>query len=494
MQWKKILAVELMLLLILLSMSLVIVSAESDSGSESEILPTVQSTITTTPIKNEITPLEQASFSLKITNNAGQVQRYSIYSLQSGQGWNVDPSPLRDKIIEIGPKKSYTTKIIAYPIEKETLSPGIYYVHITIQSDLGEMATEALKIYLSPEKPIDYLPAIKATIDMNDKINPKEPVSIKLFLDNRNPLNLTDLKIRIESDIPEFVKEISVDLPPLEKKTIEFSVVPSQFQQPKEYTLFFVFEKNGETIKIIEKKIEIISLLPEFAVETAEEKSFLKRTITLTVKNGGNVLNTQTVKFPISFLGALITSSEGEVISDDEGRYIAWELALEPDETATLSLTTNYRILLYLLIAILLFGGFYLYVRSPVSVQKNAVTTQSGEGGALSEIKITLELNNHSKKTIKDVVVTDLVPGIGNVDKGLELGTLKPREIKYTKSGTKVIWSLAELEPDEHRLITYKMKAKLNILGIFSLPRAVVEFKKNKRKQKSYSNIFRIGS
>ena len=134
-------------------------------------------------------------------------------------------------------------------------------------------------------------------------------------------------------------------------------------------------------------------------------------------------------------------------------------------------------------------------MQSPVSVQKTAITARSGEDGTLSEVKITLELKNHSKKPVKDVVVTDLVPSIANIDKGLELGTLKPQEMKQTKSGTKVVWSLAELDGHEQRLITYKIKAKLNILGTFSLPRATIEFKRKKgsRLSKAYSNIFRIG-
>ena len=72
-----------------------------------------QSTVTSEPIKNEISMLEEATFKLTITNNADKVQRYTIYALQSGQSWNVDPYPLKDKIIELAPGASQTTTIIA---------------------------------------------------------------------------------------------------------------------------------------------------------------------------------------------------------------------------------------------------------------------------------------------------------------------------------------------------------------------------------------------
>ncbi|MBI4147366.1 hypothetical protein HY494_01800 [Candidatus Woesearchaeota archaeon] len=447
--------------------------------------------VSSAPIKNEITPAEFASFSLTITNKESQTQKYSLYSLQSGQGWNVDPFPLKDKVIELGPGESHTTTVRAKALQD--LPPGIYFVHLTIQSDLGEEYTEELKIYLKAKDPLDYLPAIRVTTDMNEKINPKEPLAIKLFLENRNPLNLTDLKIRIETEIPEFQKEVFVELPPQGKKTVEFSIVPNPYTQPKEYTLFFVFESKGEAVKVIEQKIEVLSLLPPFEVTPAEERVYLKKFRTLTVKNTGNVDNTQIVKDPVSLWMLPIIRSEGKSEVIDGQRYLTWEVKLGSSESINIPVVINYRIFVYALLALLLFAGFYWYVQSPVSLTKTAVTTR-GDEGTLSEIKITLELRNHSKKPIKNVAVTDIVPSIANVDKSLELGTLKPQETKYSKNGTKVIWSLAELDAHEHRLITYKIKAKLNILGTFSLPRAETEFERKKgQRRKAYSNIFRIG-
>jgi hypothetical protein len=453
-----------------------------------------ESSIKVTNLKNNIAIGEKAKFKLEITNNAEEKQRYSIYSLQSGQGWNVDPYPLRDKIIELLPGKSYSTTIQAEPLE--TFSPGIYYVQISIASDLGEAYSKSLKIYLSPEKPIDYLPSIKATIDMDEKINPKEAVSIKMFLENKNPLDLSDLKIKIQSEMPEFVKELSVNLPPLEKKTVEFTISPNKYQQPKDYTLFFVFEKNGEVAKIIEQKVEILSLLPDFKTEVKGETIVLKTFNELIATNEGNVLNTQTVKHPISLWKSLITISNGKTQKIEGERYLTWEATLSPNESVALNFTTNYRILLYVLIVLIVGASFYFYVQSPLVISKEAITTRDGEDqDTLSEIKITLEVKNKTTKPIKEINITDLVPGIANVEKSLELGTLRPKEVRHTKQGTKVIWSLAELDAHEHRLITYKVKAKLNIVGTFSLPRAIVDYKKGKKKiKKSYSNIFRLSS
>lgn len=450
-----------------------------------------ETTVTSAPIKNEITPAEYATFSVTITNKESQTQTYNLYSLQSGQSWNVDPFPLKDKVITLEPGHSYTTTIRAKTLQD--LPPGIYFVHLTVQGDVGDSYTEELKIYLKTKDPLDYLPTIRVNVDMDEKINPKEPLSIKLFLENRNPLNLNDLKIRIETEIPEFQKEVMVELPPQSKKTVEFSIMPNPYTQPKGYTLFFVFESKGEAVKVIEQKIEVLSLLPPFEITATEETVYLKKSRTLTVRNTGNVRNTQLVKDPVSLWMLPIIRSEGKSEVIDGERYLTWEAELGPNEFVSIPIVINYRIFVYALLALLLFGLFYWYAQSPLSLQKSAVTAR-GDEGTLSEIKITLELKNHSNKPIKNVTVTDLVPSIANIDKSLELGTLKPQETKYAKNGTKVVWSLAELDAHEHRLITYKIKAKLNILGTFSLPRAETEFERKKgQRRKAYSNVFRIG-
>ncbi len=436
-------------------------------------------------VKNQISPLENAEYTLTIKNYAAETQRFSLYSF--AQGWSVDPFPLRNRIMELGPGQTKSTTVRARAIE--SFPPGIYYLTITIESDLGERQSKPLKVYLTSDKAVDYLPSIRASLDMDEKINPKDPVSIKLSLDNLNPKNLSDLTIKIQSDIPEFSKEVTVNLPPLKKKTVEFSVIPNKFQQPKDYILFFVLQKDGETVKVVEKRIEILQVVPDFTVKVAEDSTFLKTFASITVLNEGNVKNTQEVILPVSFWKSLFTKQDVKTKVVGKQRNFVWEATLSPNEETVFYIETNYRILFYIAVISLIFVIFYLAVRSPVVVKKRAVTTKGGDAGTLSQIKVTLEVINKTGKPIKDVTITDWVPAIANVEKSLELGTLRPKAVRNTKKGTKVVWSLAELDGHEHRLITYKVKAKLNILGTFSLPRAVLNY----GKKKSYSNIYRIG-
>ncbi|MBI2665077.1 hypothetical protein HYX12_00465 [Candidatus Woesearchaeota archaeon] len=450
-----------------------------------------ESLITATPIDNTISPAEQASYYLEITNKEAKTVRYSLYSLQSGQGWSVDPSPLKDRIIEVNPGQSYTTKIVIDP--SESFLPVIYYVYLTIESDTGSRYDEPLKIYLSPEKPLEYLPFFSVDVDMQGKIDPREPVSIKLFLENKNPLNLSDLTVRMDSQLSGFDKELVIDLLPLEKKTVEFTVMPSPYQQPKEYNLFFIFERKGQKVNIVEQKLEVIELVPDFSQQLDSETIYLKKFLQVTVKNEGNVLNTQEVKLPVSFLTQFIIQGKVTFKIIEGKRYAVWEETLNPGESTTIQFIMNYRLFIYFGFVVLFFFVFYLSVRSSVKVTKGAAITKSSDEGAVSEIKVTLEVRNKSRKQLKEIEVIDTLPGITHLDnKNIETGTLTPQKVLHTQHGTKVHWNLPELEGREHRLITYTVKAKLNILGALNLPRAIVAYKKGKRMQRAYSNIFRL--
>ncbi len=442
-------------------------------------------------VDNQIRPDETAYFRVNIENTAAVKQRYSLYSLQTGQGWDVETEPIKDKIVELEPGKNYSVTVRVHPFEK--LPPSVYAIMLNVESDSGEKFSEPLKIYLSPEFEVDYLPSIKVLVDMNEKVNPAQVQSVKLFLENKNPLNLTGLDIKVQSDIPEFVKQLHVDLPPLEKKTVEFSVELSKHQQPREYVLFFVFEKEGQPVKIVEKKFAVETVASPFVVDVEYVPQLLNEVGKVTVTNEGNILNEQVVKVPLSFWGYVVARGEGERVKDETGYYITWKLPLAPGEAGEVEFVVHYRGYLYMAVLIVLLLVFFVVVQAPVEIVKRAVITQLGEEGSLSEVKITLSVKNKSKKQLKNVEVGDSVPAIAQVEKGHEVGTLQPRSVKHTGKGTVVDWYIAELDSEEERLITYKVKAKFSVLGEFELPRAYVEYKKKGIATKAYSNVVRLG-
>ena len=454
--------------------------------------------VSVTPIVNDIHLGETAEFAVVVTNSGEATKTYKIYSL--GAGWVIDSLP-QDRSFRLNPGESKHTRVTAKPVV--AFKPGLYGPSFNLDSYeegasvvKGGFSTQShdMEIYLRPEGPIDYVPTLRVETDMLDKIKPQDSLSVKLTINNLNPLNLSNLKLQVQSDLTAFERELDVPMNPLEQKTLEFSVQPSPYEQPKEYKVFFVFKRYGETVKIVEQQIEIESVLPSFELQVEKSGRFLKTTNQVNVRNSGNVLNTQDVEVPIGFWKGIFTTGGDIVLNDNDQRVVRWTLKLQPDETKVVEFVTNFRILVYVVVLLLLLVGFYWYVQSPVVLRKSAVVVKSDrEDGSLSEIKVTLELSNKTKKPIEYITIKDTVPAIANVEKSLALGTLRPKEVRHGKRGTKVIWALTEIDAHEHRIITYKIRAKLNILGTFSLPRGVIEYGHGKKKRKAYSNIFRLG-
>ncbi len=134
------------------------------------VVPEKQTEITIRAIDDQISLGEKASFQLSIKNYANKTVKYSIYSLQSGQGWNVYPSPLKDRVIELRPGQEYTTTIEVAPLEN--LLAGIYTVGLTIVTDSEEQYQQELKVYFLPKetttsKELDYSQVKLALLDVD---------------------------------------------------------------------------------------------------------------------------------------------------------------------------------------------------------------------------------------------------------------------------------------------------------------------------------------
>ncbi len=441
-------------------------------------------------VVDDIMPDEIAEFDISITNIGDESQTYTLYTFVSG-GLNLDPSPASDRVIEnLAPGETYETGVTVNVVDD--LKPGIYYVTLYIDSDLGDTYELPLKIYLGSDEYTQYLPSFLVDVDMDRELEPGDVQEVRLTIENRNPLDLSNMTLEVDSELFGFNSDLVVALPPLETKTLSFTATVDPFEQPKEYYVFFRFMQGEELVKVVEEKVEVVSVASPFSYEVTEETVYLKKYQTFVLENDGNVENSQAFLYPVHPLSTLFLNTDAKVVGLDGKQYLSWDVSLAPGESTSVSVVYNYRLLLYLALFVFLFVLFYLLVRSPVLLHKAAVTS-TGKEGALHEIKIALEVKNRSKKVVKHLKVMDFIPGIADLDKRLELGTLKPDKVVSGKKGTKVIWKIAELDPLEHRIITYKVRTKLNVLGTFKLPRAEAEFSKKPGKhKKAYSNILRL--
>ena len=83
----------------------------------------------------------------------------------------------------------------------------------------------------------------------------------------------------------------------------------------------------------------------------------------------------------------------------------------------------------------------------------------------------------------------DNVPHIADVQKDLEIGSIQPHAIlKHPKRGLMIKWNIDNLETGEEKVLSYKMKSRLSILGEFNLQSATARAKIDNRVVISNSN------
>jgi hypothetical protein len=427
---------------------------------------------------------EAATFELVLTHDSATDEKFELYS--PDVEWDVTTTPARPITVPHG--QATTVLIHVRPLYVTT---GFYAVTLTIRHVAsGQLERKTIIVGVESKNyvPGQYVPALRLKTNVLSQVDPREPVVITVDLSNGNPRNLQNITFKIHSNLLN--AEIVEDLPGLERKQL---VIPIRLPAttPPQHDVLRVtgLVQDGDTVIPFDAE-------PVEYDAAAEKSSFLKTDTIYTLTNTGN--NRKSTEFALKSnpIAGWFTSSEPQshTITRADGTYDAWDITLNVGEQTTIRVTTNYR---PLLIIILIFGfavGCYYVFRSPLVVRKSAVVIAAKEGG-MSELKVLIEVSNRSARAIKQLKIIDKVPHIAEVASEFDVGTMRPTSVKQLPNkGTLITWHIDELDAGEERVITYKIRSKLSILGQMRLPIAMTHFETshgNHRRTKS--NISQIG-
>jgi hypothetical protein len=92
------------------------------------------------------------------------------------------------------------------------------------------------------------------------------------------------------------------------------------------------------------------------------------------------------------------------------------------------------------------------------------------EGSILS---ISIEIKNE-RKPLSNVIIKDFVPSMFSIVKDFE--TIKPAK-REREDGTELTWRIGRLKPFEERVLHYKVKTQVGIIGDIKLPKAEIRGK-----------------
>jgi len=371
----------------------------------------------------------------------------------------------------------------------ENIQPGIYNLNLKVysQNNPSVYEYESLIVKVLGYEDLLYVEELSKAVPQG--IDPRKDNLVKLNIKNKNDLDLGEVTVKLESDL--FNKEFIFDLEPLEAITKEFYINIDDSAKEGDYNIR-VYATDGENVLIDRIDVVNVKFYSDIQENKEESSGFLTKELIVTRENKGNIDSIEEYRLTLSSLERTFTrvSPEPTSIEKEEGNYYyTWNFELGPEEAYRILIKTNYRDPIIILILL----GFMIWLlvnilQSGVSIRKKVLTLRSGPG--ISDMKILLILKNKGNKTIKNVKLIDTLPRVVKTPE--DYGTLKPSQIKKSSEGNKMlVWKLDDLIGKEERVISYRLKLNLEVLGRFGVHKAVVVYKKGRKSImiKSNSNI-----
>ena len=448
-------------------------------------------------IENRILPTDTAYFTLTIENTLENNDRYRI--AVDEVDWIVRSDP--DRYYFTGaPIAAQSSKTFNLMLRSSTRDTGNYRVNLRVTSDAtGETKIVQLPIAITrPDGTVgQYLTAVSRLLEFPSRVDPRDDFTVTVNLQNRNPRNITDFTILIQSDL--FNVTNSTALAPLESKQVTLTVSLPSDLEPQTVEMVTMFSADGSILRDrFYDSFEIIAY--RNIVETLEEDRGLFR-ITRSYEYHNDANAPATVEgsarvnaFSRFFSGIRIEDDRvpKTLLTNSTGTYLTWSFDLEPGERKTVDVTANYALLFWIVVLAAAAAIVAYLMRSPITVRKDAVVVGVSEGG-ISEIRVVVHLKNRSARKFVNIAVIDSIPKIAEYvpDKEENMHTL--RVYTNQREGSVVKWNLETLERYEERILTYRIKSKLSIVGGINLPRTLLRFTDDSgQEQVSRSNSERV--
>ncbi len=348
-------------------------------------------------------------------------------------------------------------------------------VKIVSTANKNVMTKVGLSSYvISPREVVDI------NVNIPEIIIPGRDEILKIKLKNNANIKFENLDIFYTSSI--FNAEGNFSLNPLDEREIKLNFNIDPITEQGEYTLTIRLFDEGK-IKGSKSFKFNLGLNPDLKEAEETRKGFLINTVEIVRENEGNTKVTKTVKYPISYFKILFTETnpEGELVVEDGQRMYKWVFDIPPGDIYRIEIITDYRIPFFLIVGILIVIGIFVYFgRKDIRIMKSVFKVHETDDEGITELKILLTLTNRTYREMYNIKVIDLLPRFIKPD--TDFGTLKPVKIEEGHSGMRMVWELAKFDPGDERVITYKIKFKLPLVGRLELPSAIAQYYGSKKR------------
>jgi hypothetical protein len=331
-------------------------------------------------------------------------------------------------------------------------------------------------------------------------IDPGQSMSIEVAVTNlattTSPVLTLQTELRKDGRIVQRWDE-TLTIEGLTTQTITYSYPFDVYAKPGAYTVEATLKEFVTTIhaKATSVYVNEIPFTYRYEEKTTENR-ILWITTAIRFKNTGNVVSESfIVTESIPLFADLFFDPEIEpTFRNISAMRVAYGWVVSPLEPGE-EFVVRYSFVIWPLwivfgfaCAATIIGYRYLY-----ALRLAKIPRYTGPLTYEREIPIILDVVNRTPREITNVVIEDFVPPIARVVKAFD--TVAP-QLKETKEGTRILWKVGTLKPLEERILTYKIRPIVEIIGTLKLPKACMRYtdqKKRKRVTASKSIAIRPG-
>ncbi len=403
-----------------------------------------------------------AVFDFGVTNNGGN-ESVEIYSLVG-----VSFSPKGNFIL---PSGKTTLRVEAYPSSSIRSRTGIFTFEYQIKGQGRDLFKDTLSL---------------TVVNLGDclKVTPKSvhygDASASIEVENTQNTNLNNVKLVFESALFKGEKEISLE--PYKKIEV---VIPINTAKIKDLKAGSYIVKTEVDLEGADEQFEgVVNYLEMQGTSVTRDVSgFLIRTTTTTKKNEGNTNVHDIIGVSKNVLTRLYTTfSQEPAKTERRGLFVSytWEKDLSPNDSWTISSTTNYTLPFILLLVIVLAAlAVYIYTKTSIVFRKSVSYVRTSGGNFALKVKLHIK----SRKSVDNLHVTDRIP---HAMKLYNQGIGMPH--KVDEQTRRVMWEIDHLNAGEERIFSYIIYTNIKIVGRYGLPSASATFTKDGKHESVYSN------
>ncbi len=280
-------------------------------------------------------------------------------------------------------------------------------------------------------------------------------------------------------------------LPEKSKNTFSVNYTFDQFDEPGIYSADLVLkDANGQTLskKSLNFKLEGVSKASQ---QETTSYGIMETTTTITSRNEGNSPTDIKVTAIIpSFASQIFVSDIAPTSMEEVGNSLRVDWIFSSVAAGETKQVVYKFSLWKVWLTVVIIGAIVVLAFKFVFTVK--IMKRSRYVGAItkeSEVPVTIEVVNRSMSEVKDVYVRDFIPPIAKIVPRFE--TMKPT-IRETVGGTEITWKLDSLRAGEERVMSYRIKPKMDIMGSLKLNPATVDYSTRKRQKKSAASALVI--